>query len=450
MANSTNAVFTGASRYSSDFQAILDRATKINSLYLTQLQQQRQKLSDESTALQSLRDKFTTLRGALDALQSATGVSSYTSSVSNGAIVKATLSSGALAGTYQIEVTSLGSYSTSISKDTLPKVTDPGASSISTASSFTLAVDGSPKTITPASQTLNALAQAINDAKVGVIATVINVGSSSSPDYRLSLQAEKLGAVSIALTDGTNSLIDTISTGSLATYKLNGLATTISSNTREVTIAPGLTVQLLKQSDPGDAVTITVSRSTETLSNALTSLVSAYNGALDELNKHRGQKPGALAASSVIQSLADALRSVSSFQAANGTITTLEQLGLSFTDEGKLSFDASAFSSASKNFTEVAQFLGSTSGGGFLGAAMGVLKGITETDGMLPEALEQISSQMSLQDGRIAAEEDRVELMRENLQNRLAQADALIASMEQQVIYFTGLFNTLFFQKEKR
>jgi len=290
----SSSIFTGSSRYASDFQSLLTRAVAIASLNLTQLNSQKATLQGQSTALSALNTKFTAVQSAIDSLEDATGTSSYSYAISDASIVSATLGDGALAGTWTIEVTSLGSYTSTMSKAALPDVTSPSTENISSASSFTLTINGSPTTITPEDDTLNALVEAINDADLDVQASIVNVGTTSAPDYRLTIQSTSLAADTIQLNDGTQDLMDTLATGANATYKVNGMASAISSTSRTVTLAPGLTITLLDESDTGVTTTITVSRSATAIGNALTSFVTAYNAAVDALDTHTGENGGAL------------------------------------------------------------------------------------------------------------------------------------------------------------
>jgi len=212
MADSST-LFTGASRYASDFQSLIDRAVRIASLPLTQLQSARSTLQAQSSALSALEDAFQSLQTALSSLESATGVSGYSTAVSNGAVLSAAVSTGAMTGVWTVEVTSLGAWTSTLSKDGLTTVTDPSTQNLSAASSFTLTVDGTPTVITPAAGTLAALVEAINEADLEVEASVVNLGSGSSPDYRLAIRSTKLAAVSIQLNDGTQDLMETLATG---------------------------------------------------------------------------------------------------------------------------------------------------------------------------------------------------------------------------------------------
>jgi len=137
MADSST-LFTGASRYASDFESLIERAVNIASLPLTQLQSVRSNLQSQSSALSTLQSAFESLQNAVESLASTTGVSGYSTAVSNGAVLSASVSEGALTGVWTVEVTSLGSWTSTLSKDGLTTVTDPSTQNISSATSFTL------------------------------------------------------------------------------------------------------------------------------------------------------------------------------------------------------------------------------------------------------------------------------------------------------------------------
>jgi flagellar hook-associated protein 2 len=445
MSSNSTTLFTGSSRYASDFQSLLDRAVAIASLNLTQLTSQKTVLQNQSSALSTLNTKFTALASALSELNSAAGASNLSYSVSDATIVNAALGEDAMEGAWNIEVTDLGACTSTLSKSALSAVTDPETENISSATSFTLTINGQETTIEPEDDTLIALVEAINDADVDVQASIVNVGTNDEPDYRLTIQSTKFAADTIQLNDGTQDLMDTLATGSNVAYKVNGMATELTNDTRSVLLAPGLTVTLLKESDAGKATTITVSRSTAAIGNALTSLVTAYNDAVDALEKHTGKNGGALAGQSIITALWSALRDIANYDAGSGDLQTLTDLGFEFDDDGKLSFNSSTFATATEdNFDALLAFLGSASESGFLAWADDVIEGLTDdTGGVLDTTIDSISDQLSAQDELIKVQQDRIDLIQENLTAQMMAADALIAALEQQALYFTNLFNAM-------
>ena len=65
------------------------------------------------------------------------------------------------------------------------------------------------------------------------------------------------------------------------------------------------------------------------------------------------------------------------------------------------------------------------------------------TKGVVKTAVSALQAQMIQQDARIAAEQTRIDSIEKNLNARMAAADALIASMEQQVIFMNGLIDAM-------
>jgi flagellar hook-associated protein 2 len=440
---STTATPPSSSSYSSDLQQVLSRSIAIASLPLNQLNATLTDLQNRSTELNTLNGKFSSVQSAVQALSNA--VSSTSAQVSDSSIIAAQSDATAVPGSYTIHVANAGSPSSALSLGNLPVVTDPSTQSISTSSSFTLTVDGTPVTITPSASTLSALADAINSSGANVAATIVNLGSPSAPNYQLSLQSTKLGSITLQLNDGTNDLMGTLSGGTQATYLVNGNpappALPISSDSSTVTIAPGVTVDLLSAGDS----TVTVSQSSTAQANALSSFATAYNAAVDELNVNRGQGGGALTGDALIYTLSQSLRDISSFTGGSGSVQNITDLGLTFDQNGHLNFDQTVFASAAAAHPgDVGAFLGSPTTGGFLQDATNTMSGLGDpTDGILETTIASAQTAIDNQNQKISDEQDRITALTTSLTSRIDTADALIASLEQQQTYFTTLFTDM-------
>lgn len=437
-------MFTGTSSYSQDLQNVISREVAIASLPIQQLQNSVSQLTAQSSELQTLNGRFSSVQSAITSLSAAAG-QTLAASVSDSSVVNASLSTGASAGTYSIDVVKLGSYSNALSSDGLAVVTNPGSQNISTAAGFTLTVNGKVyPPITPSASNLSALALAINSAGAGVQATLVNVGTDQNPDYRLSLQSSQLGPVTMQLNDGSRDLLAPAGPpGETAQYVVNGKQ--VESGSRSVTLAPGLHVNLTGTT-AGTPATITVAPDGGAIQSALQSFAAAYNAAIDGLAHNRGQAGGALAGQSIVYSLTNSLRSLSSYSSGNGPITSLASLGLSFADSsGHLSFDAGAFSAAaSSNMDALKQFLGSPDGGGFLQVASHALSGIDDSSsGTLSTAMSSTLSGINSLNQQINTKQDQVNQLQQNLSRQMAAADALLASMQQQATYFNNMFTAI-------
>lgn len=438
----TPLTFTGQSTYSAQFQQVIDKAVQIQEIPLDGLADQASDDQNRQSALQSLDQALTSLQSAVTGLQDAVGPQALSANVSDTSVASVTLGTDASTGVYQLEVDSLGSATQTVSTGSPQTVSDPSSQNISSASSFTLTVNGQSTTITPAGNTLDDLVAAINnDSPLGVTASVVNVGSSGSPDYRLAVQSSTLGNVSIQLSDGSNNLLNTISTGSPATYKVDGLPNTITSDSDSITLAQGVTVNLLGTTPAGSPITISVGQSTSGVQTALQTFATAYNAVVAQLNAQHGQNAGALSGDSVLTVAQEALSSIADYSNFSDGITNLSGLGLDLDTQGNLTFNAAEFQqSAANNFSAVSQFVGDATSG-FLGTATSALNSLEDpTMGAVKQEENSITQDLTNLNSQIGDQENQINQFQQNLVEQLSQADATIATLQSQVTFFQGMF----------
>lgn len=411
---------------------------------MNNLQTEQTTIGNQQAELGTLSSDFSSLGTALSSIDSATGSSSFAATASDTSVASASVSAGVLAGTYSLTVGSIGANTNTISNDTgLLQVSDPTQTNISTSTSFTLLVNSTSYTITDSAGTLDGLANAINASGANVQATVVNVGSSSSPDYRLSVQSLNFAPDTVQLEDNGNNnsdLLTQLSGGAYVQYQVNG-EPSVNSTTQSLALSPGLTVNVLGKG----STTITVSQNGQSISNSLASFANAYNAALAEVQKNRGQNGGALTGDSTIFSLTESLNDLANYAGGSGGVTSLANIGLTFDQNGNLDFSASTFSQAtSANMTDVLNFLGSVSGNtGFLGAANNILTSINDpTTGLLPLANQNLTNEVNSLGDQITTDQANITQLQQNLTAQMAAADASIATLEQQANYLQMMFQT--------
>ena len=428
---------TGLSNYSQDLQNEVNREVSLAELPMQELQGEVTTLTGQATELSTLSGDFQSLQSAIATLNTdSQGL--LAASVSNSNVLSATASTGALAGSYTVKVTQAGAYASAMSTT---GVSDPTSDSISSASSFTLSVGGVETTITPSGNTLDALVSAINASSAGVQATVVNVGSSSSPNYELSVQNTSFGNSPISLTaTGSNTdLVSPLTVGQDVEYQVNGSPSTpISSTSSTVTLSTGLTVNLLGTGTS----TVTVAPSTTSLSNDISSFVTAFNNAADELTKNVGQNGGALGGNSIVYTLQQALTSIGSYTSTSNGMTSLSDLGLTFDKSGHLNFDPSVLADASTSqIDNVVSFLGGATSGGFLQFATNTLSNIEDsTSGVLTNEITQTNSSITSDNQLISQQQTQITQLQTNLQAQMSKADSAIASLESQQTFYNSLF----------
>lgn len=434
--------FTGVSNFASSLQQVLSRSESIAALPLNSLQAQLTTLTNQQTALQSVDTAFSSLQSSVTALATAATSSILTSSVSNAGILSATVGAGVTAGTYSVQVDSLGSYSTAISVAGRTAITNPSSQSLDGSTSYTLTAGGVTTTVTANSSSLSDLVSAINTQASGQAqASIVNVGSSAAPDYRLSLQAANLGTDPISLSDTNGSLISSANAGTLASYQINGLPSTISSTSRNITLAPGLSVTLLAQSTVGPATTVTVANDPTGLASAFSAFASAYNSAQTTLTQQRGQSGGAIQGESLVYSLEDQLNQLGTY--SNGSPEqSLAAFGITLNQTGQMSVDSTAFDTAANaNFSGMLSMLGSPATGGFLQVATNAMTGAEDpVSGSVKTEETDVANQITSQNTAISNEQTSLTQLDNNLTTQISNADAAIAQLESQVSFVSGLF----------
>ncbi len=436
------ASFTGNSTFSAQLQNVIATAVAQASGPLDALQTQQSTLTNQQSELQTLSSNFQSLQTALDSINSSAGFGAYSASVDNTSVLSPTISSGVMPGTYSVNVSNTGSQTNTMSMNGLTTVTDPTSGNIDSSSTYTLTVNGTNYQLTDSAGSLNGLVQAINGSGAALQATVVNVGSSSAPDYRLSIQSLDYAPDSIQLSDGTNSLLNTLSTGAYVQYQVNGQpappSAPINSDSRTLSVSPGLSVNVLQTG----TANVTVTQNTSAMSNAISSFVNAYNAAVDELNKNRGQSGGALTGDSTVYELQNALTNLTNYSAPSGNIGSLANAGITFDTNGHLQFDQTTF--AQNATSDTLSFFGSETGSGFLQAASNILTGITDpTTGILPNATQSLTTELASVGTQITNDQTQITNLQTSLTAQMSAADAAISSMEQQLTEVTDLFSAM-------
>ncbi len=403
---------------------------------MQELQADQTTISGQTSELSTLGTLFGNLQTSIQSLESATGGNAQSATVSDSTVLQANLTGSALPGTYTVQVLDPGSSSSALSN---ASVADPTSDNISSSSSFTLTANGNTYTIQPAAANLNSLASAINASGAQVQAVVINTGTPESPSYQLIIQSTALGDSSVQLNDGSNDLMSSLTTGGDASYTVNGQPPNgITSDSSTVTIAPGLNVTL--QNTTGTA-TVTVAGSLSSVSSALSSFVSSYNAAVTELQKNFGQNGGALVGDSSVLDMEQALTQLVNYTGSSGSITSLAQLGVEFTQQGTLTLDSSAISNlSSSQINDALTFLGDADSG-YLQYATNTLDSITDpTDGVIATETQSLQNQNQQDQNQINTDQAQLTQLQTNLQNQMAQSNALIATLQEQDTFLQGLF----------
>lgn len=438
MSIATPISFTGISKFSDNFQTLLERSFTVANLPVQNLQTEQaiqlakqQEFGNLAADVRALRDAFSAL-----AVRAAQGAIAASSTNPSAAKIAVTGSPGTIS--FDLNVTSAASAAQETSTASVADVT---AETLREDGLFTLTVGGQVTAIDlnqPGLQnTLQGLRDYISSNALGVQATIINTSSDlENPEYHLTLTANETGAATLGLTDSeAQELLTHVNQGSDAVFTVNGVEVTNSGNTI-VDFAPGLTLTIV------DAGTATVSAEADIagLSSALTTVAAQYNAVVSRIVSHIGDGAGVLSGDSLIREAQSALREITG-KLGDGTIFSMADLGLELDDQGVLSFDPARFSETAGNeFSGVLHFLGDTTSG-FAGAAYQRLNNLSDpVNGQIETAIRFLRESDETLQTQIAAAQERIDLLMKSLEERFAAADVLLAELEAQQDLLTRLF----------
>jgi flagellar hook-associated protein 2 len=363
-------------------------------------QTQQQILQGQSSALTQLNTEVTALSNAVDTLNDPAGaLSARAVTSSQPAIATATASNSTPVGSHTIVVNNLASSSSYYS----------GAVASSTtalpAGTFTVQVGSQPATtitIDATNNTLDGLAAAITNANLGVTASVVN----DSNGARLAIVSNTSGAASDLTVNNVDSSLTFTkgATGTDASLTVDGVPISSAGNTVSDTVA-GLTLNLVG-ADPNTQVQVAVSPDTAKVTQAVTDFVTAYNTIIQDLSSQftyntSTNTAGPLSGDAGARMVQSELLAAVTYAGTGNSFNTLASLGVSMNNDGTLTIDNAALSSAvNSDFAGVQNFFHPASGNGFAAALQAQLDPLTDpTQGAFSIELKGMSDgQKSFQD----------------------------------------------------
>jgi flagellar hook-associated protein 2 len=408
------------------------------------LETQKQGAQAHETALQGFNTKVLAFLTAIDKLRDASVVLARQASSSDTTLVTASAANGAAAGSTTITVSALARSAIATSATGTSSVDDTIASG---SGSFAFRVgSGVVQTVAlDTSTTLQGLANAINDLDAGATATIINVGTSAAPDYRLRLASDATGTSNdlTIVTDDTTIGVAVTQTAGNASFTISGFVDPLAreSNTFDDVI-PGVTLNL---AGTGGPVTITVGTDVAATTSLLQGAVDAYNdlvgyaageSAVTQDSQTREIQAGPLAFDQTVRSILTSLRGLvsGSVDGLSSSYTLLTQLGVQTQKDGTLTFDTATFQAAlAQDETAVAALLGgSGSTDGVADRLHDFLGNITGAGGLIEIGTTTVTNQISSLDDRIQEGQRNLDQFEANLRATFVSLEVLVSSLQSQ------------------
>jgi flagellar hook-associated protein 2 len=413
-------------------------------------------LQGQKTVLQTQQGVYTTLVSSLADLKSAAQSLSLSSDFnakaaksSDETVLTATADSSAFSGNSTVLVDTLAKAQT-IESQTFTAPSD----SIGTGT-LTIQIGGTsiPITIDSSNDTLSGLQGAINSSGASVTASIVNVGTTASPDYRLLVSTNSTGtsnAVTITgtLTGGTDPFPSggqIVQPAADAVFSVNGLKVTRSSNTVSDVI-PGVTMVLLKEGDHDGVVSsadasanIAVSLDSSAIQTSIKNFVDSYNAVNKIANDEFSLQPdtnrqGVLGGDATLRGVISRLRSELSAEGGTGAGPRyVSDIGLSFQDDGSLVLDETKLAQAQQTDPSgVANLFSLVTDGIGKRIPDTIDEFISPASGALTLREQGIQSSIDRIDQKIASEQDRISALQDRLTQQFSALEQLVSQLKSQ------------------
>jgi flagellar hook-associated protein 2 len=314
------------------------------------------------------------------------------------------------------------------------------------------------------SDTLEDIADKINDLGIDVSASIIDDGSSTNACH-LNLTSKVSGLNGNLVINTGNldlGLFDMVEAQNAVITMGSGTSgMTISSNSNTFTgLVNGLT--LTANGVSSSPVTITVSRDNDSLVEKMDSFVESFNTILSSINDLTAYEEteddstddsdtdttistGLLFGNSTINTVESKLLNMINKQLfSSGEFRSLSQLGFSYdSDEGQLTFDEDTFTKAmEKNESAVESFF-STKDKGFAYSLSTIIDNFTdETSGLLTTTIDTYDTKLSNIEDRIDYLTELADAKEERLYKQFTNLEKVLASLQTQQNALDSILDT--------
>ena len=444
---------------------ILDSLTAAEKATLTPITKQQSSYTSKLSA-------YGTMKSALEAFQTANtalgkaDLFTATTTTSSSTAFSATTTGNAIAGKYTIKITQLAQAQTLTSTSTQK---DSKAAIATSDSVLTIQQGGGKKPVTidisAANSSLTGVRDAINNAKAGVSASVINVGNG---EYRLSITSNDTGkdnGMTLSVSgdsalqsfmgyDGTGGGMKESVTAQNAELTVNNVAIENSSNT----ISDALEDITLNLNDVTTGnQTLTITQDNTKAQTAIKDWVTAYNALQDtfsSLTKYTAVDPGsdaqstsngALIGDSTLRTIQTQLKSALSNTASASAFKTLAQIGItSDPSTGQLKIDDTKLTAAlKKDSADVGQLI--VGDGKKTGITTNIGSNLTSwlsSTGIIQAAKDGVSKTLNKLTKDYNTASDLIDQKVARYKEQFTQLDVLMSSLNNTSSYLTQQFES--------
>ena len=444
-----------------DLSSILDSLEAAEKSTLTPISKQQSSYTAKLSAYGTLKSALESFQTANTALNKA-DLFTATSTTSSSSAFSATTTGSAIAGKYTISVSQLAQAQTLTTKNSQK---DSKAAIATSDSVLTIQQGGGKDPVTidisAGNSSLSGIRDAINNAKAGVSASIINVGNG---EYRLSITANDTGsnnAMKLSVS-GDSALESFMGYNGTPGDSSNGMIESVTAQNAKLTVNNAISDSLeditlnLNDVTTGNQ-TLTISKDTSKAENAVKAWVDAYNTlqdtfssltkytAVDAGAESQDSSNGALLGDSTLRTIQTQLKTLLANTHSSSNYKTLAQIGItSDASTGKLEIATDKLQTALKNDAAGIgeMFIGD---GKSTGVTTGISNNLTSwlsSTGIIQAAKDGVSKTLNNLTDQYNAASERIDTLMTRYKAQFTQLDVLMNSLNSTSSYLTQQFDT--------
>ena len=423
----------------------------------------------ESTALEGFNTLLTSLSdNLLDYTTAYGGGFSKTVSSTNSDAISATATSSALSCSTQLTVNQLAKSATLSFGERFSNYDTALCSNLTDSGtlSFTVGEGDDAETFeveVTSSTTLAGIVDQINSKAEGSLqASMVNLGTESSPEYVLTVYGVNSGtedgkltvSVSDELTANNLFTEQTLEQAQNAEVTIAGVGTVSRATNKITDLVAGLTIELKQTTN--SPVTLSTSTNAEDTATAFSAIIDKINEIItysDEYSAITQETDGsditttyaALAKTRIDENLLTDLRSALSTTKSGisgSSVSVLADMGITINRDGTYDFDTEKFTSALQNDANAAQKL-IQNVADKISSSSGIVYEYTRYEGHIDTALDSNESENDTVNDRISQLELLLEQQEESMRLMYANLETLIAEMNSEADTLTSILDSL-------
>ena len=378
------------------------------------------------------------VKDAAERLNDAKDFNTFTMSNSQVSAFSATSTTSARAGSNNITVSQIAQEQRSVSNAFASETSKFNSGTI-TLSLSVGSTTTSTTNITVADASLQGTVTAINAAKLGVTAEIVDTGSTTNR-YRIQLIGETGSEKAFSLTSSDSAIsFSSVQSASDAQLKVNGIDFTRSSNVID-DVLTGVTLSL--NTVTSGTANLSINQDDSQARANIVDFVAIYNEAQRQLKELSNSSVGGeLAGDSIFRSLTSSLRSLvlGTSSSASGNISNLSDMGISVSRTGELNVDDTKLDNAlANNYADLVkmfsantddQTASSTAAAGLAGDISNLIADATDANSYLLTQQDTLADANSAREEELSDLETRMERVEERYNRQFLAMQQIIDQM---------------------